>query len=92
MWRKIRTFLIGEHLATKAILHERLTNPQGLAIFGSDALSSTAYATEEILRVVGTVGTAALFMTLPITFAIVALIFLIAFSYRQVIYAYPQGG
>jgi len=84
--------LLGKPLSTKAIIHERLTNSQGLAIFASDALSSTAYATEEILLVLAGGGITALFLSVPISLAIGALILLVAFSYRQVIYAYPQGG
>lgn len=88
----IREFLLGKRLATKAIIHERLTNGQGLAIFSSDALSSTAYATEEILLVLMTAGAAALSISIPIAFIIILLIFLVTISYQQVIHAYPNGG
>jgi len=84
--------LIGKPLATAAIAHERLTNLQGLAIFGSDALSSTAYATEEILLVLAAGMASMSFISVYISIAIAVLIFVVAFSYRQVIYAYPQGG
>lgn len=84
--------LLGKPLATKAIAHERLSNMQGLAIFGSDPLSSTAYATEEILLVLAVAGIGVTFSIVPIALVIILLIFLISFSYRQAIYAYPQGG
>ncbi len=84
--------LLGKPLATSAIRHERLTNMQGLAIFGADALSSTAYATEEILLVLATAGASMSFISVPIAITIVGLILLVALSYHQVIHAYPQGG
>ena len=92
MFKEIRHYLLGKPLATKAISHERLTNPQGLAIFASDALSSTAYATEEILLVLAGGGLTALFFSVPISAVIGLLILLVSFSYHQVIHAYPQGG
>lgn len=92
MLREFKNYLLGKPLSVKAIRHERLTNTQGLAIFGSDALSSTAYATEEILLVLVGAGAYLTFASIPIAFCITILIFLIAVSYRQVIHAYPQGG
>jgi amino acid transporter len=92
MMNTARHYLLGRPLATKAIAHERLTNPQGLAIFASDALSSTAYATEEILLVLVSAGAATFFVSLPIAIIISFLILLVSFSYHQVIHAYPQGG
>ena len=89
---RLRNFFIGKPLATKNLIHERLTNLQGLAIFGSDALSSTAYATEEILLVLAVAGAATSFISIPIAIVIAALIVLVAVSYRQAIFAYPQGG
>jgi len=65
---------------------------QGLAIFGADALSSTAYATEEILLVLAAVSTGAFSLSVPISLSIAGLIFLVAISYHQVIHTYPQGG
>ncbi len=91
IWKQIRQRLIGEPLATHQFVHERLTNMQGLAIFGADALSSTAYATEEILVVLAAAATHTKFSAV-IALAITVLIFIVAFSYRQAIYAYPQGG
>ena len=92
MFKKIRYYLLGKPLALKEIAEEKLTNSQALAIFGSDALSSTAYATEEIFLVLALAGTAAFSAVLPISLAIAFLIFLVAFSYREIINAYPQGG
>lgn len=88
---RFRTLLLGERLATKAAAHERLSNWQALAIFGADALSSTAYATEEILIVLSAV-TINLAIASPIALAIVGLIILISISYRQIVHEYPQGG
>src|SRR4051794_7577368 len=88
--------LIGRPLETAQSAHERLSKRVALAVFSSDALSSTAYATEEILTVlaVATLATGGLafFYVLPISLAIVVLLWLISFSYRQTIHAYPSGG
>jgi amino acid transporter len=88
----LRRLLLGERLKTRALHHERLTNAQGLAIFGADSLSSTAYATEEILLALAAVGTAAYAVAIPIAGVIALLILLVAVSYREVIHSYPQGG
>lgn len=72
--------------------HERLGKAVGLAVFASDPLSSVAYATEEILRVLILAGTAALSYSLPIGVAIAALLAVVVTSYRQTIRAYPHGG
>lgn len=92
MWSKIKRAILKDPLSTKAISHERLTNPQGLAIFSADPISSTTYATEEILLVLAAVGTAASYISIPMALAIVCLILIVVISYRQVIKAYPQGG
>lgn len=92
MFDKLRKFLIGVHLPSTALKHERLSNMQGLAIFASDSLSSTAYASEEILLVLVIAGSALLGYALPISIAITALIFITAISYRQLINEHPQGG
>ncbi|MBI4491616.1 MAG: APC family permease [Chloroflexi bacterium] len=88
----LKQALIGEPLATERLVHERLTKVKALAVLSSDALSSSAYATEEILRVLVLAGAAALSLTLPIAFAIALLLVIVATSYRQTIKAYPQGG
>ena len=88
----LKRILLGKPLPTDALKQERLTARQALAIFGSDALSSTAYATEEILLVLVTVGTFALSSSIPITLAISGLVLIVALSYREVVSFYPQGG
>jgi amino acid transporter len=88
----IRRFLVGAPLASAAAAHERLTKVKALAVFSSDALSSVAYATQEILLVLAAAGTLALHNLIPIQIAIVVLLTLVAISYRQTIRAYPSGG
>ncbi len=88
----LRRILIGEPLATSQLVHERLSKTKALAIFSSDNLSSSAYATEEILLVLILAGTGALTRSIPIAFAIAALAAIVATSYRQTIRAYPNGG
>lgn len=92
MLTKLRRILIGERMATKAIAHEKLSNAEGLAILGVDSVSSTAYATEEILRALVPAGIAAFYLSIPMAMVIALLIFLVSFSYQQVVHAYPQGG
>lgn len=92
-YQKVKRVVIGAPLATAAAAHERLTNSKALAVLSSDALSSVAYATEEMLRVLLiAAGIAAMTQVLPIGAAIVALLLIVGISYRQTIKAYPQGG
>jgi amino acid transporter len=88
--------LIGKPLASEDAAHQTIGKGVGLAVFASDALSSTAYATQEILVVlssaVAIAGTGALGLSVPIAFAIVALLVIVTISYRQTIFAYPGGG
>lgn len=91
----LRRRFIGSPLATEQLAHERLTKIKALAVFSSDALSSVAYATEEILYVL--VGAAAVSAgivsaVIPISIGIVLLLAIVAISYRQTIKAYPNGG
>jgi amino acid transporter len=72
--------------------HERLSKTTALAVFASDALSSTAYATEEILRVLVLAGAGAVPLAVPIAVAIAGLLIVVATSYQQTVRAYPQGG
>ena len=92
----LRRWLIGHPLATAQAVHERLTKKVALAVFSSDALSSTAYATEEILLVLAVAAAAtasgSFFFVLPISLAIAVLLWIVGISYRQTIYAYPSGG
>lgn len=88
----VKRLFVGSPLATAQARHERLSRTSALAVFSSDALSSVAYATEEILLVLVIAGTAALAYSIPIGLAIAALIAIVVSSYRQTILAYPQGG
>ena len=72
--------------------HERLRKRVALAVFSSDAMSSVAYATEEILLILVLAGSAALHLSLPIAIAITALLAVVAISYQQTIHGYPSGG
>src|SRR4030081_1555665 len=89
---RLRRLVMGEPLATASAGHERLTKAKALAVLSSDALSSVAYATEEIMRVLLLAGAAALTTSLPIGGVLVVLLFVVGFSYRQTIKAYPTGG
>jgi amino acid transporter len=90
---KFRRVVIGEPLPNAAEITERLTKVKALAIFASDAMSSVAYATEEILLVLALAGTnGGLDYVVPISMAIALLLGVVAFSYRQTVYAYPNGG
>lgn len=84
--------LLGKPLATRDLEHQTVNRPIGLAVFASDALSSTAYATEEILFILALAGTAAFALSIPIAIAIAILLVIVTISYRQTIYAYPNGG
>ena len=87
----LKRVLLGQPLPTAQARHERLSKRAGLAIFASDNLSSVAYATEEILRVLVLAGVGALSFSVPIAAAIAVVIAMVIFSYRQTILAYPQG-
>jgi amino acid transporter len=84
--------LIGTSMNSKRLAEERLSKKVALAIFSSDALSSTAYATQEILLVLVIAGTSAIHLSLPIALAITALLGIVVVSYSQLIKAYPSGG
>jgi amino acid transporter len=88
----IKGVVVGSPFATSRIAHERLTKVKALAIFSSDALSSSAYATEEILLILVLAGSGALDLSLPIAAVIALLIVIVTASYRQTIRAYPSGG
>jgi amino acid transporter len=83
--------LVGRPLPTAQARHERLSKTAGLAVFASDNLSSVAYATEEILRVLVVAGAAALTFAMPIGIAIAFVIMIVIYSYRQTMLAYAQG-
>jgi amino acid transporter len=88
----LKRLLLGDPLASSQIAHEKLTKLKALAVFSSDALSSVAYATEEILFVLIAAGSSALQFSVPIAVAIAALLLIVGFSYNQTIHAYPKGG
>jgi amino acid transporter len=90
--QNVKRILLGTPIATAHAAHERLGPLTGLAIFASDALSSVAYATEEILLILTLAGATALGLAFPIAIAIGVLIAIVVSSYRQTILAYPQGG
>ncbi|CAN5776424.1 APC family permease [soil metagenome] len=89
---RVRKVLFGRRLSIHDEISERLSKKKALAIFSSDPISSSAYATEEILRVLVLAGTGALFLSLPIAIAVAALLAVVSISYRQIVHAYPSGG
>jgi amino acid transporter len=90
--RSWRTWLIGRPLPTADAPHQTIGKLVGLAVFASDALSSTAYATQEILFILAFAGMGGLGYAFPISLAIVGLLIIVTLSYEQVIHAYPNGG
>jgi amino acid transporter len=88
----LKRIFVGQPLATEQLAHERLSKRIALAVFSSDALSSVAYATEAILIALLAAGQQALGYATPISIGIALLLITVAFSYRQTIIAYPQGG
>src|SRR5579859_2230967 len=89
---KIKRTLIGAPIANEMAVHERLTKVKALAILSSDAISSVAYATEASLGVLILAGTATMQINLILAGCFALLILIVGTSYRQTIYAYPQGG
>jgi amino acid transporter len=88
----LKRILVGAPLPTAAVPDQRLGKPTGLAVFASDNLSSSAYATEEILLVLIATGSASVWLSLPVAVAIGLLQVILTISYRQTIHAYPSGG
>ena len=94
----LKRLLLGSPIRTARLAHERLTKKTALAVFSSDALSSTAYATEEILLVLAAAFVAQKYdvtvfsRVIPISIGIATLLIIVAISYRQTIHAYPSGG
>ncbi|MBN1135337.1 MAG: APC family permease [Anaerolineae bacterium] len=87
-----RTWLIGRPLPTADAPHQTIRKIVGLAVFASDALSSTAYATQEMMVILAAAGTMAFGYVFPLSIAIVLLLAIVAVSYEQTIHAYPDGG
>jgi amino acid transporter len=103
MAANIKQMLLGRRLNTQDLPHQAISRPVGLAVFASDALSSTAYASEEILIILAAAvgggaatmwssGGTILGMSIPIALGIAVLLAIVTISYRQTIYAYPNGG
>jgi amino acid transporter len=90
--RSLRHWLIGRPLSTADAPHQTIGKAIGLAVFASDALSSTAYATQEIMVILAVAGTMAFGYVFPISLAIVVLMAIVTISYEQTIHAYPGGG
>ena len=84
--------LLGRALSNAEAAHQTIGKLVGLAVFASDALSSVAYATEEILLVLTIAGPAFFALSLPVASAIVGLLLILTLSYRQTIFQYPSGG
>ena len=89
--RGLRTFLIGRPIHSDREEHERLTKVKALAIFSSDNISSSAYATEEMMRILVLAGVGAIALTMSLTIAICVVLAIVAISYWQTIHAYPNG-
>ncbi len=88
----LKTLLIGPRLLTADAPHQTISKKVGLAVFASDALSSTAYATDEILLILILAGAGQLYLSIPIALTIAALLAVVTISYEQTIHAYPGGG
>jgi amino acid transporter len=89
--RRMRTVLIGRPISSEREEHERLSKLKALAIFSSDNISSSAYATEEMMRILVLAGIGAISLTMPLTIAICLVLAVVATSYWQTIRAYPNG-
>ena len=93
MYSVLKRILIGSPLSSSELEEQRLTKRVALAVFGTDAVASTAFATQEILVVlVPAAGMAALDYLVPISLVVIALLAIVTASYRQTLYAYPNGG
>ena len=92
MASQLKRLLVGRPLESSQQQHQRLRKILALAVFSSDALSSVAYATEAILVVLLAAGSGALPLSIPISVGIAMLLLIVGFSYRQTIFAYPNGG
>lgn len=88
----LRRIVIGRRLASEEEITERVSKKIGLAIFASDNISSSAYATEETMRILVLAGAAALALTLPVTLGVITVLAIVVLSYLQAIRAYPNGG
>lgn len=92
MFSVFKRFLIGRPLKSNALGEQKLNKLKALAILSSDALSSVAYGTEQILIVLATIGSVAFWYSIPIAIGVLVLLTALILSYKQIIYAYPHGG
>src|SRR5437764_15274177 len=88
----VKRLILGRPLASEEAHHQLLPKILALPVFASDALSSVAYATEEIMRVLILAGVAVLSKSIPISIAVGILMTIVVISYRQTVRAYPNGG
>ena len=88
----MKRVLVGRTLSSHGLEHQLLPKILALPVFSSDALSSVAYATEEMMLVLAAAGATALYLTLPLGIAIAGLLAIVVTSYRQTVRAYPRGG
>jgi amino acid transporter len=88
----LKRWIVGKPMSVAQASHERLSKTVALPVFSSDAMSSVAYATEEILLILVLAGTAAIHLAVPLAIAIAGLLLIVAVSYQQTIHAYPSGG
>lgn len=89
---RVKRLLVGRPISSYEESQHRLSKKIALAVFSSDALSSSAYATDEILLVLMLAGTLALSRAVPVALAVVGVLGVVIFSYRQTVHAYPKGG
>ncbi|WP_139490562.1 APC family permease [Brevibacillus dissolubilis] len=92
MVSKVKRLLIGRPMKSTELADEKLSKRKALAVLSSDALSSVAYGTEQILLVLMVLGATALWYSIPISLAVLGLLTVLILSYRQTIFAYPSGG
>src|SRR5262245_20453841 len=92
LYNRIKAALIGVPLSAARLSHERVSKTKALAVFSSDAISSAAYATEEIVIILAIAGPAHADLLIPISIAILVLLAIVTISYQQTIAAYPSGG
>ena len=90
--RNWRNFLIGRPLSTADAPHQTIGKALGLAVFSSDAMSSVAYAPQEMLMILAAAGIASFGITIPLALAICGLLVILTLSYEQTVHAYPNGG
>lgn len=92
LWSIFKRLVVGRPVSTYAELEHRVPKSIGLAVFSSDALSSSAYATDVMMIVLATAGTAALTTSIPLAIAVALVLGAVIFSYRMTVRAYPEGG